>query len=245
MASSSSRSTSSDRTEEEWMALQREEVAELEQAATQARNGQKDDRQLTQLIQKTVQNFQDYANQRSRQARIHVSPFFGPTSATPLENSVKWIGGCRPGAYIRFLYALSGLDIESHLTEFLQGKKVGDLGELTSKQMNMIDALQARTIKEEDKLSSKLASLQENIVDQPIASKIKNECGNVDEALDEHSRCMAGVMEEADELRIKTLKEVVQTILKPLQAVEYLAAAKRMKHCFKIWGKNWGERPLN
>lgn len=77
-------------------------------------------------------------------------------------------------------------------------------------------------------------------MDQPITSKIiKNEvgdCGNVDEALDEYGRYMAGITKEAEELRMKTLKESVLNILQSIQAVEYLAAAKRLKHCFKIWG---------
>ncbi|TMW82304.1 hypothetical protein EJD97_006301 [Solanum chilense] len=244
-------STSSDSpTEQEciyetWMILQRKEVIELEQAALQAKNGLKNENELTQLIEKTVQNFQDYANNRSRLARIDVSPLFAPTSCTTLENSILWLAGCRPSSLIRFVYALCGMDIESHLTEFLQGEKVGVLSELTNKQMKMIDALQAKTIREETNLSSKLASLQEDVVDQPFASKMKNGCENADEALDEHCRYMADVLEDADELRMKTLKEIVLNILKPLQAVEYLAAAKRLKHCFKIWGQKRDHRRTN
>ncbi|WMV15838.1 hypothetical protein MTR67_009223 [Solanum verrucosum] len=242
MASTSSRSISDSPTEQEcayetWMNLQRKETIEVEQAALEAKKGLKNENQLTQLIEKTVQNFQDYANNRSRLARTDVSPLFAPTSCTPLENLVRWIAGCRPSSLIRFAYVLCGIDIESHLTEFLQGKKLGDLGELTNKQMNMIDALQAKTIREENNLSSRLASLQEDIVDQPFAGKTKNDCENADEALDEHNRYMAGVLKDADELRMNTLKEIVLNILKPLQAVEYLAAAKRLKHCFKIWGQ--------
>lgn len=194
--SNPSTGATSDRTEEEsmhcaWKDLQYEELAELQYAAVQAKKGENDDHQLTQLIQKIIQHFQDYTNNRTRRAQIDVSPFFAPVSCTPLVNSVLWIAGCRPSSFLRFVYVLCGMDIDSHLADFLQGKKVGDLGELTSKQMNMIDALQAKTINQEKILTSKLASLQEDIVDQPIASKIKNEmgeCGNADEALDEHGR---------------------------------------------------------
>lgn len=48
-------------------------------------------------------------------------------------------------------------------------------------------------------------------------------------------------MEEADELRMETLKEIVLNILKPIQAVEYLEAAKRMRLCIGKWGGE--ERP--
>ncbi|XP_016562027.1 protein DOG1-like 3 [Capsicum annuum] len=246
---SSSPSTSNDRREEAcvfetWMALQREEAIELQQTVDQSKKGQINEHQLNQLIQKILQHFQDYTNIRSRRARIDVSPFFAPTTCTPLENSVLWIAGCRPASFIRFAYALSGVDIESNLTDFLQGKRIGDLGELTMKQMSMIDVLQAKTIKEEKRLCSRLASLQEDILDQPLVGKVKKYssndeplCEDADEALDEHGQHMADLMEEADELRMKTLKEIVLDILKPVQAVEYLAAAKRTRLCFHKWGE--------
>ncbi|MCE3051349.1 hypothetical protein HAX54_049547 [Datura stramonium] len=247
MASTSRPRTSEECLYETWTSLQREEVKELEQAVARTRKGEADEHQLTQLIKKMVQHYQDYANNRCRLARTNVSPLFAPTSCTPLENSVLWIGGCRPSSFIRFAYALCGMDIESRLADFLQGRKVGNLGELTTEQVAMIDALQAKTIKEENKLTSRLASLQEDIVDQPLVSKANkelgdsthnhHECGNADEALDEHAQHMADVMEAADELRMKTLKEIVFTILLPVQAVEYLAAAKRMRLCFQQWGK--------
>ncbi|KAJ8545425.1 hypothetical protein K7X08_018008 [Anisodus acutangulus] len=127
------------------------------------------------------------------------------------------------------------MNFESHLSEFLEVERFGDLSELTGKQLRMIDESQGKTIREERKLSTRLASLQEDIVDKPLASKMKkegddddHECENADEALNEHSHYMAGVMEEADELRMKTLKEIVLSILAPVHAVEYLAATKRI-----------------
>ncbi|XP_060195270.1 protein DOG1-like 1 [Lycium barbarum] len=228
-----------------WMSLQHEELTELEHAVAQAKNGLKDEHELRQLIQKIVNHFQDYTNNRTLLARNDVSPFFAPATCTTLENSVLWIAGCRPSSFIRFTYALSGMDVESHIIDFLEGKRIGGhLGELTGKQMSMIDELHGKTIREERKLSTKLASLQEDIVDQPLVEKMKKKGGgenddeyeNADEALEEHSQLMAGVMEEADELRMKTLKEIVN-ILEPVQAVEYLAAAKRIRFCVQQWGK--------
>nr|XP_016459850.1 PREDICTED: uncharacterized protein LOC107783400 [Nicotiana tabacum] len=137
------------------------------------------------------------------------------------------------------------MEIESHITQFLKGiTRNGEIREFTAKQMNMVDELQNKTIREEGKLSSRLASLQEEIVDQPLISKTKKkkdgdddvECENADEPLDKHSKYMAAIMEEADELRMKTLKEIV-VILEPAQAVEYLAAAKKIRLCIQQWGK--------
>ncbi|XP_060194266.1 protein DOG1-like 1 [Lycium barbarum] len=131
------------------------------------------------------------------------------------------------------------METESHISQFLEGIKSGDLRELTSKQFTMIDELQGKTIREERNLTTRLASLQEDMVGQPLASKMKKkgECENADEPLDKHSQHMAGVMEEADELRMKTLKEIVLTILEPVQGVEYLAAAKKIRFCVNQWGK--------
>ncbi|TMW87791.1 hypothetical protein EJD97_019465 [Solanum chilense] len=217
-----------------WKSIQHEELTELEHAAAQAKNGEKDDQQLTQLIEKIIQHFQEHSNNRIRLARIDVYPFFSPSTCTTLENSVLWIGGCRPSSFIRLIYALSEVE-ESRL----DGIESGDFRELTGKQLRMIDELQRKTIREERGISTKLASLQEDIVDQPLTGKLKKEghdCENADGDLDEHSRHMADVIEEGDQLRMKTLKEIVK-ILEPVQAVEYLAAAKKIRFCLQQWGK--------
>ncbi|XP_049393219.1 CBL-interacting serine/threonine-protein kinase 20-like [Solanum stenotomum] len=47
--------------------------------------------------------------------------------------------------------------------------KIGDFGQLYGKQITMIDKLQRQIILEERRFSSRLASLQEDVVDQPFA----------------------------------------------------------------------------
>lgn len=59
------------------------------------------------------------------------------------------------------------------LSTFLQGMKIGDFGELSGKQITMIDKLHRQIILEERKFCSKLASLQEDVVDQPLAMAAK------------------------------------------------------------------------
>ncbi|KAH0688637.1 hypothetical protein KY290_023111 [Solanum tuberosum] len=237
--------SSSDRKKEEnlydsWMNNQQEELKELQNAIVYARKNELNDDELNELLRKMVNNFQEYANGRSRLARVDVSPFFAPTWCTPLENSVLWIGGCRPSSFIRLIYALSGIEIESHIAEYLQGMKIGDFGQLSGKQITTIDKLQRQIILEERKFSSRLASLQEDVVDQPfaMAARIYNaERGeNEIEPLNKHGEDMSNLLEEVDELRMKTLKEILG-ILTPIQGVEYLAAAKRIRLCLQQWGK--------
>lgn len=123
---------------------------------------------------------------------------------TPWENSLLWVAGCRPSSFIRLVYALSGLKLESQLEEFLRASGSAlKLGELSAKQLVLVDGLQRRTIKEEEKLTAKLAGLQEDVADQPIAtitkglSRVGESCGELDKALDEHELAMVTALEEA------------------------------------------------
>ncbi|XP_015065335.1 protein DELAY OF GERMINATION 1-like [Solanum pennellii] len=238
-------SKKTDREEQEyakcaWMSLQHEELTELEDAAAQVQDGEKDEEKLTQLTEKIIQHFQEHSDNRLRLARKDVSPFFAPVTCSPLENSVLWIAGCRPSSFIRLIYALCGFEPDVQGTDpCLEGIVTEDLRELSEKQLRMINELQGKTIREERRIATKLASLQEDIVDQPLAGKMKKEghgCEKADEALDEHSGHMADVIEEADRLRMKTLKAIVN-ILEPVQAVEYLAAAKKIRFCVQQWGE--------
>ncbi|XP_009792613.1 protein DOG1-like 3 [Nicotiana sylvestris] len=246
MASSSC--STSDRNNEEnlyesWMENQNQELNELQNAATLARKNQKTDTELNQLLARMVNNFQGYVNGRSRLARVDISPYFAPTWCTPLENSVLWIGGCRPSSFIRPIYALCGMEIESHLTEFLQGMEISDFGQLSGKQIMLIDKLHRKSIVEERKLSSKLASLQEDVVDQPIITAANNS-ENEEEPLNKHGQGMTTLLEEADELRMNTLKEILG-ILTPIQGVEYLASAKRIRLSLQQWGKKREQEHTN
>ncbi|KAL6544867.1 2-deoxyglucose-6-phosphatase [Orobanche minor] len=153
----------------EWMDLQQQELSELNEAISLNANDSTNNAELSRLIDKIIDHFQDYMQKRTLMAQIDVSPYFAPTWCTSLERSVLWIGGCRPSSYVRLIYALCGLEIESHLPEFLRGVRIGNLGELSGSQISMVDELQGRTIREEKKLSERLASLQDDMLDHPLA----------------------------------------------------------------------------
>nr|DAD24890.1 TPA_asm: hypothetical protein HUJ06_026354 [Nelumbo nucifera] len=68
----------------------------------------------------------------------------------------------------------------------------------------MVNHLQCRIIREEEKLSTRMASLQEDIADQPLANEydlIGASNSHVDGTLDEHALALASMMEEADRMR--------------------------------------------
>ncbi|OAY25720.2 hypothetical protein MANES_17G057000v8 [Manihot esculenta] len=226
----------------DWMKLQEVDLGELRQALTLK---EKNESLLVQIVEKVFQHFQDYVDKRAQLAHNYVSLYFAPSWNSSLENSMLWLAGCRPSSFIRLLYALCGSEVNSHLTEYIEGRKRGDLGDLSSNQLNMVNNLQSKTVKQEEKLTSKLASLQEDLADEPISiiaqrtqTQITGELNEeVERALKDQDEGMMRVMKEADNLRLNTLKELLFGILTPVQAVEYLAASKKLHLCMHEWGK--------
>ncbi|GFP89609.1 transcription factor hbp-1b(c38) [Phtheirospermum japonicum] len=206
----------------EWMNLQEQELSELKRAIDLCSEGRASEDELGQLVDKIMNHFESYVQSRTQLARSDVSPYFSPTWCTSLERSVMWIGGCRPSSYIRLIYALIGLQIESGLAEFLHG--VGKLGGISGQQLAAVDELQRRTIAEERRLSTRAAG---------------RGCGVRDEvgaALGGHGGEMLEVLGEADRLRMRTLTEVLK-ILTPREAVSFLAAGKKLQLCLQQWGR--------
>lgn len=64
--------------------------------------------------------------------------------------------------------------------------------------------------------------------DYKLNEEVKEEIAKIEEA-------MLCTMEEADELRLKTYKELVK-ILTPVQALEYIIVAKEHRLCVQAWG---------
>ncbi|KAI3973169.1 hypothetical protein MKX01_020904 [Papaver californicum] len=214
-----------------WMIQQQEVLDELLQVYNQKPN---EEQKLISVIDKVVEHMQEYNNKRSQLAIVDAASFFSPTWCTSIEKSCLWHGGCRPSLAIRLVYSLCGSELESQPGECLQGERKGNIGELSADQLRLVSELRCRLITEEESLSNKMASLQEDIVDNPL-TKLSNNSddpgselnGQVDQALDSHADGLASILVDSDKLRLKTLKELL-SIFTPLQAVDYLIALKKL-----------------
>ncbi|EEF24610.1 protein DELAY OF GERMINATION 1 [Ricinus communis] len=234
----------SERCFHDWMNVQELDLAELLRALTLTDDDKPPDDQslFAQLAEKNIEHFQEYVDKRNRLAHNDVSVYFAPTWNSALENSLLWLAGCRPSIFIRLVYALCGSQVESQIAEHLQGTRTGNLGDLSLQQLNMVNVLHCKTIKHEEKLTTQLASLQEDIADEPISmvAKEQSHAGDsnevVDRALQNHDEAMVRLLQEADNLRLTTLKELI-SILTPVQAVDYLAAGRKLHLCMHEWGK--------
>ena len=66
------------------------------------------------------------------------------------------------------LYSKSGLQLEDQLADFIRGLSTGDLGDLSPTQLNQVDKLHSKTIKEERNISEKMAKHQETVADSSV-----------------------------------------------------------------------------
>ncbi|XP_026419494.1 protein DELAY OF GERMINATION 1-like [Papaver somniferum] len=230
-----------------WMIQQQELLEELIQVYNQNSN---DEQELCCVIHKLVEHYENYTDRRAQLAIDDAPCLFSPTWCTSIENSYFWLGGCRPSLMIRLVYSLCGSQLESQLTEFLQGVRKGNIGELSASQLSLVSELQCRTVGEEEKLSKKMASLQENIADYPLTrlannssdvSDTESHIEQVDHALDSHSKELASILVDSDKLRMNTLREVIG-ILTPFQAVDFLIAGKKLHLCMHQWGQRRDHR---
>ncbi|GJT99236.1 transcription factor TGA like domain-containing protein [Tanacetum coccineum] len=208
-----------------WMAQQGLDHDELVQALT---NNQTDLDYLQLITKKVTTHYENYNASRARLAKHDGPSFLVPTWGTSIENSLLWIGGCKPSLIIRLVYTLCGSQLDAHFAEFLQGVRHGNLGDISTSQLKSIDDLRAETVKNEDKLNSR-----EEAVDRVSLANDYTKVGEsshgevVNRAMDTHAHDLYSVLVEADKLRLNVLKGLID-ILTPLQSVEFLVAAKKL-----------------
>jgi hypothetical protein len=259
---------------QQWIAGQEAGLRELEEAAARAAAGRATDEELRAAVERCMRGYEEYANSRRTMAREDGAAFFVPPWCTMFETAVLWLGGCRPSLTIRLLYNLSGEGLEARIDEVIGGRDDGGLHGglglglvgITAPQLEQINDLHRRTLREEGVLTQQLASLQEDIADRPLlpivrerervaaAAALAGHHGRangrlaaegssggvdaeVDAAMEKYRAGLARLLEEADGLRLATARELVMDILTPRQAVETLVAAKQLHLSVRDWSR--------
>lgn len=140
-----------------WIAQQYQDLEELLHAL--ASNPNYENLQL--LVEKGLKHSEEYGDNRALLAKHDAPSLLCPSWCTSFENAFLWIGGCRPSLSIRLVYALFGSELNAaQLTTLFQVERKGNLADISSNQLNLINSLHCKIIKEEDKLSERMASLQ-------------------------------------------------------------------------------------
>ncbi|KAG8055363.1 hypothetical protein GUJ93_ZPchr0001g30332 [Zizania palustris] len=255
-----------------WIAGQEASLGELEAASANAAAGRATDTELRAVVERCMRGYAEYVACRRTLAREDGAALFVPRWCTAFENSMLWLGGCRPSLTIRLLYSLSGEGLEAQIEEFISGREatisavrgMGLLG-ITARQLELVNNLHRRTLRDEDALSDRLATLQEDIADRPLLPIVRERerergrgtatrCdgfagrlvvagparavdAEVDAALATYKTGLGKLLEEADELRLSTTRTLTTEILTPRQAVETLVAAKQLHLAVRDWSR--------
>lgn len=210
-----------------------------------------DETVLSPLVQRVVQHYEHYYRAKSRWAKGDVFSMFNPTWRSTLEDAFLWVAGWRPSMAFHLLYSKSGLQLEASLDDLIRGLSTGDLGDLSPTQMERVDELQKVTLMEEKEITEKLAKQQERVADSSMVElshavtelmrsgevdRVTENEGRVEAALAPKEEGLVEILERADELRMKTLREVIG-VLSPIQSVYFLIAAAELHLRVHEWGK--------
>ncbi|KAF3791831.1 Transcription factor HBP-1b(c1) [Nymphaea thermarum] len=214
------------------------------------RSHQPDDEQaIRRAITSAMQHYLDYNRMRATVARRDAPAVCSPVCSSSFNNSYLWLGGCRPSLIIRLVYVMAGQAVEAQLWNLLGNVEIRDLAGLSAHQLQRLSDLQSAVIKLEDGLSKGMATLQESMADRPLASLARamhasssssseNQAGEMDSAMEMYARKLAGLMEDADKLRLYTLAKTVE-ILTLNQTLDLLIAAAQLHVYVLEQGQRW------
>ncbi|XVF14757.1 hypothetical protein REPUB_Repub09cG0089500 [Reevesia pubescens] len=232
-----------------WLVEQNQHLQELVAASKQ--DSSVDKQSLRSLVKRVLDHYEHYYKAKARWSRQDVLAMLSPSWTSTFEAAFLWIGGWRPSMAFHLLYSKSGLQLADQLDELIRGLGRGDLSDLSPSQLSRIDKLHARTIREEKEISEKMAKLQETVADSSmvelsqLVSEIMTsgdgegvgfEKGRVESAVESKVEGLMQMLQRADDLRLKTLKAVID-ILSPIQGVHFLIAAAELHLRIHEWGK--------
>ncbi|KAE8721938.1 hypothetical protein F3Y22_tig00014773pilonHSYRG00033 [Hibiscus syriacus] len=228
-----------------WLVEQNRHLQELV-AATQQPSSV-DEQSLRLLVRRVMEHYEHYYKAKDKWGKQDVLAMLSPSWTSRFEDAFLWIGGWRPSMAFHLLYSKSGIQLEDQLDELIRGLGRGDLGDLSPTQMWRVNELQGKTIREEKEISEKMAKHQETVADSSMvelsnmASEMMRrgdevEKEKVESAMESKEEGMKEILQRADELRLATLKAVIE-ILSPKQAVYFLIAAAELHLRIHEWGK--------
>ncbi|GMI99351.1 hypothetical protein like AT3G14880 [Hibiscus trionum] len=229
-----------------WLVEQNRYLQELV-AVSQQRQSSSDEQSLSLLVRRVLEHYEHYYKAKARWGKKDVLSMLSPSWISRFEDAFLWIGGWRPSMAFHLLYSKSGIQLEDQLDELIRGLGRGDLGDLSPNQMWRINELQVRTIREEKEMNEKMATHQETVADSSMV-ELSNmvsemmrrgeevEKSEVESAMELKEEGLKEVLQRADELRLRTLRAVID-ILNPIQGVHFLIAAAELHLRIHEWGK--------
>lgn len=227
---------------ESWLTEQNHHLQELISASKTS-----SDANLRPLVDRVVRHYELYYHVKSACTTGNVLSMLTPSWRSRLEDAFLWIGGWRPTMAFHLLFSKSGLQLEIiGLPDLARGLSTRDLADLSHEQLCRVDELQRQTIRDERELTESMASIQETAADSKMVklSHLATEEGGgvedlvnrVESTLAHKEKEMEEMVHKADEIRLRTLKGVLD-ILTTTQSVHFLIAAAELHLRLHEWGR--------
>lgn len=217
--------------------------------------GEDEQRVLVPLVRRVVHHYEGYYAVKSNWAAQDLLSMLSPSWTTSLEDAFLWIGGWRPSAAFQLLYSKSGIQVESRLGDLRSGRATCDLADISPSQLAHIDEFHRATLRKENEVEEKMAKKQEAVADVAMvmlsheASHVLrrrstsqgggdgygDDCRRIELELGTKEEGFGKMMDMADELRMKTIRGLVD-LLTPIQAVHFLIAAAELRLRLHDWG---------
>lgn len=207
---------------QEWLVRQRNYLEELVSAQQHQSELQDDDRR--ELINRVLLHYEQYFEEKSKVAQNNILLVFSPPWFSSLERTLLWVAGFKPG---------TAFHVVNEAVE-----------DLTEDQRQRLSQLSQETKMEERDLNDELAKAQESVAAPPIVEMgrshgrvcLRREAQEEVEGVpSEFKVALENLAASADALRTNTALRVVQ-ILRPDQAVAFLAAVAELQLRIRSWG---------
>lgn len=240
-----------------WLSKQNQQLQDLTFTVKSFSSTPVDEGALRSLIERVINHYECYYRTKATWSRLDVCAMLHPSWLSSLEDAFLWIGGWRPSMAFHLLYSKSGLQLEApgKLDELIRSMTTTtgrDLADITPEQLSRVDELQRRTIRQEREISEEIARCQETLAgpdmielsnmvseqsvnNDSIIDDVEEE-DRVESALKPKEKGLEEVLNRADKLRLKTLKDLID-LLTPIQAVHFLIAAAQLHLKIHEWGK--------
>ncbi|KAL8144927.1 protein DELAY OF GERMINATION 1-like [Apium graveolens] len=186
---------------------------------------------LLDLVNNFLSHIGDYYQVKSAVAHQDVLFLLDAPWASTFERSLHWIAGWRPTTAFQVVHTKSTILFENRMLDILEGggNPTGDLADLSSDQFKCLSDLQCVTAQDENDLSEQLSVWQDVASDMMLF--------NYGEDMEEKMQNLGAIVQKADELRMSTLRKVVQ-LLTPHQTVDFLISAANLHSLVRAWGLN-------
>ncbi|GFP94500.1 transcription factor hbp-1b(c38) [Phtheirospermum japonicum] len=205
-----------------WLSKQETFVGHLERLLS-PENGFDRDRECGKMILRVLSHYQEFDAEKARAAAGDIFILISQPWLSSFERSLLWVSGYRPSMIFPI--------IEKSVAADLSGE-----------QRRRMEELRLETRRREREINEAMARVQETVAEPPLCGLMKRfgmlvdgEVAEFGEAVEGLKAAMTVVVEKADELRGRTVVEVLG-VLSPVQGARFLAAATR----FQLQARKWG-----